>query len=442
MRIKIPSQELNIGMHVEELDRPWLETPFLFQGFVIETEEELEQLREYTEYVYISAGQTPSTTTYGPQFIRTPVATEMRVQEAPSEAAMVAGLNRLWILQGQRRKQDAEVIFHTHYKPRATVEKELPKAEKNRIEVRRVIDNMYQDARMGKSVETGYAKEVISDLTESVLRNADAHTLLTQLRKQDVYAASHSMNVCSLSLAFGRHLGIDRQHLLELGLGAMLVDVGNIRIPQEILYKAGPLTKEEFDIVRRHPAFGMEILLNNPAPPPAPAIEIVYAHHERMDGSGYPRGLIRSQIPLLARIVAIIDAYDALTTKRSYRDSVAPSDALRDLYNSRRGHFDEPLVEQFIQFLGIYPLGSILQCSSNEIGIVIAQNPERRLRPKLLLVRDALLRPYPVPRILDLSKSTGEKAVEIVKILKAEDYGIDIGEYIQDLKSVPETIAH
>jgi HD-GYP domain-containing protein (c-di-GMP phosphodiesterase class II) len=217
----------------------------------------------------------------------------------------------------------------------------------------------------------------------------------------------------------------------------MLIDVGNLRLPREILGKPGPLSAEEMEKVREHPALGMEMLLQSGEPPPHAAIEAVYTHHERMDGSGYPRGLSGNDIPLYGRMVAIVDVYDAATSDRTYRHGHPPSDALRDLYNCRKGQFDERLVEQFIQCLGIYPVGSVLRCSTGELGIVIAQNPQRRLRPKLLLVRDPEGRPFPTPKILDLSKFGEEQTIGVAGIVDASHYGIDVAEYLGDLSWLP-----
>jgi len=419
--MKLPVDELRIGMHIEKLDRPWLDTPFLFQGFTITSKEDLEKIRKYCAYVYVKSDFAP------------PSSARPAVVHAQGTHGIAGRLERLWQSEGRRRPESSQVIGQVTYEQRVAVEQELTKAEGTRREAHEVVDNLYDDLRMGRSFDTGYTKAIIEDLTESVLRSSDAHMLLARLQARDQYAANHCLNVCSLALAFGRFLGMPREQLHNLGLGALLVDVGNIRVPPEILRKRGQLSDEEREIVEQHPIHAMEILLENPDPLPAAAVEAVFTHHERLDGTGYPRGLVGDQIPLLGRIIAIVDVYDATTSDRIYRQGRPPNDALNELYGLRSGKFDAYLVEQFIQCLGIYPVGSVLKCTTGEIGIVISQNERRRLRPRLLLVRDPQGGPYPMPRIVNLSSLPEGSSMDVSKIVRAEDLDIDVADYLRDL---------
>jgi len=428
MWVKLPVSELRIGMYVEELDRPWLETPFLFQGLAVSSEEDLAQLRKYCQHVYVTAESAPEKP-------------KDALGKDPKRQSVAGSLKGHLLMEVGDTRKTAEIINKVVYSTKAPVEREIHKASAIREDVNHAIDSLYDDIRGGRIVDSGYAKAVIGDLTDSVLRNGDAHMLLSQLKQRDLYAATHSMNVCSLALAFGRHLGLAREDLLDLGLGALLIDVGNIKIPKAILEKKGPLTEEEFAEIKRHPAYGVETLQETGAKFPPTAVEVVYTHHERYDGSGYPCGLAGEDIPLFGRMVAIVDVYDAVTSDRAYRSGHSPSQALNDLYNSRQGHLDPPLVEQFIQCLGIYPVGSVVQCSTGEIGIVIAQNPQRKLRPKLLLVLNPEQKPFPRPKTVDLSlfKSAGE--MDVSKIVPADEYGIKIADYLGDLSWAPNSAA-
>jgi len=417
--MKLSPDQLRIGMHVDGLDRPWLETPFLFQGFTIESQEQIEQLKKYCAYVYITTEEDP------PQ--------KPAAGKQPDAHSITHRLERLWQAHGALRLGDAQVIHQVSYDHRVPVERELAKGEGVRGEAQRVLDTMYDDLRMGRSIDTGYSKAIIGELTDSVLRSPDAHMLLARLRIKDEYSATHSLNVCSLALAFGRHLGMPRDHLQGLGLGALLIDIGNIRVPAEILSKRDSLTAEQFEIVKQHPLHALEILLQSRPPLPPAAVEAVYTHHERLDGTGYPRGLVGDEIPLFGKMIAIVDVYDASTTDRVYREGRSPSDTLHELYNLRSGKFDAHLVEQFIQCLGIYPVGSVLKCTTGEIGIVIAQNPRRRLRPRLLLVRDPSAQPYPMPKIIDLSLFSEGQTIDVARIVKPADFDIDVAEYLKDL---------
>lgn len=417
--MKLPVDQLRIGMHVEGLDRPWLGTPFLFQGFTIESKTDIDQLKKYCAYVYVSTEEAPPPKP--PPFRQT------------DKGAIAHRLEHLWRANGGPRLDDAQIIRQVAYERRIPVEQELARTEGVRGEAQRVLDGLYDELRMGRSIDTGYTKAIIGDLTDSVLRNPDAHMLLARLRVRDQYAATHSLNVCSLALAFGRHLGMARDHLQELGLGALLIDVGNMRLPAQLLSKQAQLSAEELEIVKQHPIHAMEILLESREPLPPAAVEAVYTHHERMDGSGYPRGLMGAEIPLYGKLIAIVDVYDAATSDRAYRRGRSPSDALHELYSLRSGKFDENLVEQFIQCLGIYPVGSVLKCTTGEIGIVIAQNPTRRLRPRLLLVRDPDGHPYPMPKIIDLSLFSEGQAMDVTRIVDPDDFAIDVADYLRDL---------
>lgn len=438
MSIKLRVDALRIGMHVEKLDRPWLGTPFLFQAVDIESVEDIQQLKKYCDHVYVTKMPDEGAAA---KVIRHHAAAGDGRPKPVSETVITRKLEVLWKRHGRGKRDDSELIHRRVYDSHAPIEEEIVKAREVHQDVEQVLDTMYEDARMGKTIDTGYAKEVIKDLVESVLRSSDAHLLLSQLKKKDRYAATHGINVCSFALAFGRHLGLDRSALKDLGLGAMLIDVGNIRIPSEILRKPEPLTPEEFDIVKQHTVFGMEILLECPQPISPEAIEVVYTHHERVDGSGYPRGLIGDRIPLFGRMVGIVDVYDAATSDRIYRSGQAPSETLNELYNLRSGKYDKYLVEQFIQTLGIYPIGSVLKCTSGEIGIVIAQNPKRRLRPKLLLVRSPENQPYATAKIVDLSLFPEGETLDVAGVVKASEHDIDVGLYLEDFSGVKQAPA-
>ncbi len=257
--------------------------------------------------------------------------------------------------------------------------------------------------------------------------------LLGQLRKKDDYTASHAMNVCSLTLAFGRHLGLPQETLTDIGMGAMLIDIGILKIPEQILNKEGSLTQEEYDIVKHHVDYGLQILESAGEDIPPAALDVVYTHHERCDGSGYPRGLTGDAIPLSGRMVGIVDTYDAMTTNRVHQDSAPPTKTLRELYEQRDGLFDKELVESFIQFLGIYPVGTLVECSTGQVGMVIAQNSRKRLLPKLLLILDKDKKPYPIPKITDLSQADPNNPIKISSIVQAQDYDIDLNHYMDDL---------
>jgi HD-GYP domain-containing protein (c-di-GMP phosphodiesterase class II) len=232
-------------------------------------------------------------------------------------------------------------------------------------------------------------------------------------------------------LAFGRHLGIPKDQLNALGMGGMLLDIGKVKLPTALLEAKGKLSAEEFELAKRHVAFGIEMLRGVPGIP-AIVTEIVATHHERQDGSGYPQGLDKSRIGMFGSMAAIADCYDALTSERPYALPVTSYDALQMLYSWKGQYLHEQLVEQFIQCLGIYPVGSLVELNTGEVGVIIAQNRIRRMKPRIMLILDTRKQPYKFPNMLDLlhdPKAIGDQPYQIKRALEVGMYGIDPKEY-------------
>lgn len=401
MKKQIDISQLEQGMYVAELDRPWLETPFIFQGFVINSDDDLQVLRSLCEYVYID-----------PE----------KGDDIDVSITHAVPLNRKFIDLKQRTRLEISVGF----------EEEIPKAREAHEHTRSHIDTMFEDVRMGKNVDVSGAKEVVSSMVNSIVRNPDAMQWLTNLRKRDEYTAIHSMNVCIFALTFGRYLGLDEEELNELGVGALLHDIGKMRVPLEVLNKEARLTDDEYSIVRKHAEHGYEILKKTKGLPPSTA-EIAYSHHERKSGEGYPRGLKEDEIHLYARVVSIVDIYDAITSDRVYHHGMNTLEALKNMFEWRENDLDSELVESFIQCLGIYPIGSLVELNSEEVGIVISVAQGRRLTPKVILVRDTEKEVMMPPKIIDLSHfkpGEGDHSLEIRRVLEPNAYGIDVREYI------------
>lgn len=401
MKRQIDIRHLKQGMYVAELDRPWLESPFLFQGFVVDSEEDLQTLKSLCEYVHIDLE---------------------KGDDIDSSITHAQTLNRKFIDLKQRSRPEIAVSF----------EQEISKAREIHEQTRTQIDTMFLDVRMGKNLDVSGAKEVVSDMVNSIVRNPDAMQWLTNLRKRDEYTAIHSLNVCIFSLTFGRYLGLNTEELNELGVGALLHDIGKMRVPLEILNKEGKLTDEEYAVVRSHASCGHEILKKTIGLPASTA-EIAYSHHERKNGEGYPRGLKEEEIHLYARVVSIVDIYDAITSDRVYHHGMNTLDALKNMFEWRENDLDSELVERFIQCLGIYPIGSLVELNSEEVGIVISVAQGRRLTPMIMLVRNAEKNVMMPPKVIDLSrfKTDGsEQPLEIRRVLEPNTYGIDVREYI------------
>lgn len=402
MKKQIHITDLKIGMYVAELDRPWLESPFLFQGFVVEDDAILKSVTDLCEYVVIDNEKGDDA--------------DVVMKPKISGPAVVIDFKT-------RKPVPVTTTFH----------EEIKQAKIAHKRARTQIDTMFQDARMGRIIDVSGAKEVVSGMVDSIVRNPDAQLWLSNLRKRDEYTAIHSMNVCIFALSFARYLGFNTEEMNEIGIGALMHDIGKMRVPLEILNKEGKLTKEEREIVKQHPQHGLDILKDSKGLPDS-TIEVVYSHHERKQGTGYPQGLVETQIHLFARIVAIVDVYDAITSDRVYHHGMNTLDALKNMFKWRENDLDSELVEKFIQCLGIYPIGSLVQLNTGEVGIVLSMAPGKNLVPIVMLVCDKDKQVVTPPRVLDLSQFSKEKCdspIEINKVLEANSYGIDLFEYIK-----------
>lgn len=404
-------------MYVSELDRPWIESRFLFQGFEIQAQEELDEISRVCKYVYI---ETEVEYQDGHARPRTPLPFG-----APAPDEFAAKRMGYEILD----KFTAGHLQAPHYADQLTLEQELPEARGLVLKTRALIDTFMEDARFGRSLDTSGANEIVGRLVQSILRNPDALVCLNEIKEKDEYTALHSLRVCVLALAFGRHLEMSEADLRILGLGTLLHDIGKVKVPQELINKPGTLTAEEFDLMKRHVPLGVQILQRTGKVPPA-AIDIARTHHERFDGSGYAFGLSGDDISLFGQIGAIVDSYDAITSDRSYHKGMSAHDALRKLYEWRRKDFHDKLVEQFIQCMGVYPIGSIVEMNTGSIGVVVSVNRLRRLRPRVALVLDADKRPLSRVKIVDLFEDAAQDRVEIRSVLPSNSFGINAIEYL------------
>jgi putative nucleotidyltransferase with HDIG domain len=300
------------------------------------------------------------------------------------------------------------------------------------IDSRLLIQELLHDAKFGRSMNYGGAKQAVRSLAESVIRNPDALMCFAQLKRKDEYIALHSLRVCILALAFGRQLGQPRDQLEVLGLGALLHDIGMVKVPEEILSKPEALTPAETELMKQHVAWGADMLYDSHQIPSA-AIEVVTGHHERHDGSGYLNGLRGDQIGDFGMIGAIVDHYDAITSDRAYHGAVSAHTVLMQMYGWRDTLFSASLAEKFIQCLGIYPVGSVVELNSGEIGVVAAINREQRLKPHVMLVYRADRQPYAELPITNIAtrRTPDDRPCDIERVLEAGAIDIDPSHYLQ-----------
>lgn len=427
MKTKTEVQDLRIGMYVVELDRPWLNSPFMFQGFEIHTDEELEQLRKYCHYVYILEKEEIKATIRKP--VRKPVSKPDRAPKAYTIWQETAATAPNKTTGKKIRLAEAPPA---RYQDRHSVEEEIPRAAEIEKKAREMLYTILDDARFGHSVDTPGARKLVGQMTESIIHNPDALVWLTHLKQKSEYTALHSLRVCVLALAFGRHLGYEPDKLAILGTGALLHDIGKLKVPEEILDKPAPLTPEEFEIVKSHVPSGLKILEGAHGISPA-VLEIVGRHHERYSGNGYVLGINGDAIGEFGMVGAIVDVYDAITSDRSYHMGASSAEALKILYEGRQNAYHPWLVEQFIQCLGIFPIGSIVELSTGSIGVVVTTNRTRRLRPRVAVILSPDKKPYQKPTYIDLmqvTRDTSGQLIEIKTILPAGSYEIKPTDHI------------
>lgn len=413
MKVKVFCEDLILGMYVSELDRPWIESPFMFQGFQINDDDILQQLQSSCKYVYVDSEKTPAELATKLQTL----SRSQQTQEADKKFKFT----------------DTTTLKASKF-DKASFTENLRIARKTRDKTRRYVDEMLSHARIGETIDTDKAKLLVAELANNIVENLDASMWLTQLKKRDEYTAIHSINVCVLSLTFGRALGLSIEELNELGLGALLHDIGKMRVPLKVLNKPGKLTDDEFEIMKSHPGMGYELVRHDKNLSPN-VLSIVRSHHERLSGTGYPDKLSEDEIPYFTKIVSITDVYDAITSDRCYHDGMTPHDALKKLYEWMPNNYDTKLIQEFIRTIGIYPVGSIVELHSGHVGIVVKLNESHRLKPVVMLVLNRNKEFYPVRKLINLASDIwNEKKHKpsIKRISEPQEYKIDIYKIINE----------
>jgi len=435
--LKIDTAYVAPGMYVAQLDRPWLATPFLFQGFEISDAAELEQLRKYCRYVYVDIKRS---TMSGPEIqARLQRATDSRglkiTAATQSKAAPPTLLQRLaaFLLRFDPSGWLSARLGGVHvYQSQTTTRAEAPIAAQAYTQATAVLSHVLDAVRDGGIVDVEDVRGAVNPIIDSVLRNPDAMAWLLTLKKRDEYSYNHSIATSVWGVVLGRHLGFDRRSLEILAVGGLLLDIGKTRIPDTILQKQGELSAYESDLVQQHVEIGAD-LVRNAAGIGHEVVDMIQSHHERHDGSGYPQGLAGADIPVFGRIAGIVDCYDAMITPRSYAGAKSAYMVVRELNAEKGKKFQRELVEQFVQALGMFPSGSIVELNTGEVGIVIEQNRVRRLRPKVMLLLNPAKQPLQEHKILDLRKLPSDErdaeSVWIASGLEPGAHGIDPKDY-------------
>lgn len=387
---QIDVKELQIGMYVSKLDRPWLETSFLFQGFELKTETDVKEVQKQCDFVYID-------------------------------------IEKQTKIIGHERRSLSWVKTREPPKRTSNFKEEFSYAKSVFRETSGLVKGFMENVALGRAINVEIAKKAVAECVDSIIKSPDALMWLTQLKERDEYTSQHSMNVCILSIALARQIDLPIEEIEKIGLCGMMHDVGKMKIPLEILNKPGRFEPEELAIMQTHTTLGWKLLMSHSGMPGS-AIDTAYNHHERLDGKGYPRGLKANHIPLYTRIVTIADMYDAITSDRVYQNGKTHLEAIKILTQASEDQLDSGLVVKFIESLGIYPPGNIVEMSNGEIAVVIEVNPVKKLKPKItMLLNESKERVN--PRLVDLAKidlDASGNSYQIKRMIRAEEYDIDI----------------
>jgi len=381
-------------MYISELDRPWTETNFLLQGLLLDTTDDIEQVQEQCVYVFID-----------------------------SDAATENSVREFGVHTSNPRAGIREILYNIphdyDYPVTLPVERELETAKHAYNVAAGVFHSIWNRVRENKTFNSTEFRSAIQNIVGSIIRNPDAFLLLRTICDDKDYNCRHALNSCALAAAFARHLGLYPEDLITIATGAFLLDIGKARMPEDLLNKRGQLTEDEIELLRLHATSGAEIL-NSVNDVPDSVIEMVKSHHERDNGEGYPAAIDGNQIPVYARMAAIIDCFDAITIERPYKKALTASEGLHIIEVASNIDFQKGLSEAFTSCLGIYPTGSAVELSNGYTATVIEQNPANTQRPRVLLL-SANGRILDKKRIIiDLNSqlsSTEHAPIEICKVL-------------------------
>lgn len=404
-QVKVQTTDLHEGMYVTRLDRPWLETPYKIQGFLVKNQKDIDKLLQHTEYVFIDTERSQ----------------EKHNESTPPDRLLTENEKKEFITQSKPRNYEVKTDF----------KKEMSTAQGSHRALSTTAENVMEDIANNKNLNLPILRKTVNPMVESVIRNPDAFSWLTRMKSKDDYTYNHSVSTAIWSVALGRQLGLPKRDLQTLGMGALLFDVGKMKLPEKLINNPNRFNQTEFKLVKKHVDYSVEIVQSIPGIDDR-VVEMIATHHERHNGSGYPNGLKGNKISLFGKIAGLTDCYDALTSDRAFQSATSPHDAVRKLYDWSNIDFQAELVEQFIQLVGVYPVGTLIELSDARVGIVIAHHRELRLRPKIMLILDKNKKPYSKFDVIDMhSIEIGEDGnpLNIAKSIDPGTYGIDPREF-------------
>lgn len=384
---KINVEQLTFGMHIKEFCGSWMEHPFWRSGFVLTDPRDIERIRESTiRELWIDC--------------------KKGLDIAPSEAALSESESETQV--------DAELhaaAARERQLQRVPASAEFDRAAKICTQSERAVMSMFQEARMGKAVDASGAGRLVTEINDSVTRNPGALISLARLKTADDYTYMHSVAVCALMIALARQLGLSEEETRLAGLGGLVHDLGKALMPPEILNKPGKLTDEEFTIIKGHPESGHQLLVEGKTANEV-MLDVCLHHHEKTNGTGYPEGLKNNEISLFAKMAAVCDVYDAITSHRPYKSGWDPAESLRQMASWVDGHFDPAIFQAFVKSLGIYPIGSLVRLNSGRIAVVLEQSKKSLLTPIIKIFFSTLSNARIMPEVVDLSITGCQESIK------------------------------
>lgn len=428
----VATSQLKIGMFVVEPDCSWTELPFALQGFVISTPKQIDIFQSKCRFVHIDRSRSMNEH-YAPvkhvkdrSLQASPFA---NARSGPEPGFRLAGDFRMETVQRHKRRQRFLDFLHHQHDSEAALElsRELSHIEPRLEDLQGALQRTFQAVSVEKDIDLNGLREGVRDISGSLQRNPDALMWLLRLKRLDQYSFDHAMDVAVYLMLLGTHIGWRGHRLLELGMTGLLQDVGKAQLPADLLAKETPLDAEEMLLIKSHVASSLEILYAHADLPPDVLVSIS-RHHERWDGSGYPRGLKFEQIGLAAEMAGLIDSFCAMLKNKPYRSALGHQEALEELHAQRDKKFNPALMEQFVQCVGLYPIGTLVELNTGEVAVVIQQNRVQRSRPRLLLMLDGNKEPIRNYRVIDLRDASSSN-FRVARTLPQDAYGLAANDY-------------
>ena len=375
---KISVDQLRLGMHIRELCGPWMSHPFWRTKFVLTDPEDIRRIRN---------------SSIKEVWINTDKGLDVDEGEGETREQVAAQVKKILEKTLDREEQPKQVTF----------DEEVKQAAKTCAKATDAVRSMFAELRMGKALSAGAVNGLVEEISSSLYRNPGALLSLARLKTADDYTYMHSVAVSALMVSLARQMGFNDEEVHEAGRAGLLHDVGKANIPMKVLNKPGKLTDEEFAIVKIHPEEGHRILLEAKSTSEVP-LDVVLHHHEKMDGSGYPHRLVGLEISRFARMGAVCDVYDAITSNRPYKQGWDPTESIQKMTEWTGGHFDPEIFQAFVKCIGIYPTGSLVSLTSGRVGVVLDQSAKSLLTPQVKVFFSTRTKTYLKPEVVDLSR--------------------------------------